>query len=314
MKMKRFALVLLALVLLCTAVCAETSALKLYDAAVELLTDTGNVTLTGNAAFSLDGKQFKTVETTYVQDGLDSKWVLDLASPRADGSLKKNGFTVVANNRYKYAVEVYDPSVCKIAECDPQPAILRSSVALTQLTSLGRAIVEQMPEWSANEISNLGDGKMSIHIQKEQIPGSVSELLSLGVLMAVQRTLYIEDDSVATPPYPDEVPTFEDYAAGTTPTRAIINYTEKYELTALNAEISLDENGRYTEVSGEAHFVLHTFQDGDHEMDITFSGKAFDYGNSTVSAFDPAEYGTAFSDGMFFCPPVNELEFGPGLG
>lgn len=60
--------------------------------------------------------------------------------------------------------------------------------------------------------------------------------------------------------------------------------------------------------------MLHTFQDGDHELEISFSGKAFDYGNSVVPAFDPAEYGTSFDEGMLFCPPVNGFEFGPGLG
>lgn len=315
MKLKRICGMLLVMILCWTAAYADTNAVQVYDAVVDLLTETTNVTLNGNATFSLDGKQFKYVDTSYVQDGLNSKWVLDLTSTRADGRMKKSGFTVIANNRYKYAIEVFDPSECKIVECDPQSVILRSSVALTQLISLGRALVEQIPEWSEKEFSRKDDGSMSIHVSKEQIPGAVNHLLSLGVLMAVQRTMNIVDDSIMTPVYPLEVATFEDSAVSTTPTRAIISNTEEYELTDLSAEIKMDKNGRLTDVSGTARFVLHTFQDGEHELEITFEGKTFDYGNSTVPAFDPAEYGFDPKDGRFYIPGNQEnVDNGPGWG
>lgn len=290
MKLKRFVALLTALMLSLTIAYADTTATRIYDAVVDLLTNTTNVTLTGKAIFSLDGKQFKTVETTYEQDGVNSRWVLNMTSPRANGSLKNSGFTIIANNRFKYAMEVFNPGTYKFVECDPQSAILRSSVVLTQLVSLGHTVVNQIPEWSGNEVSRTKDGKLSIHLTDEQIPVSVNDLLGLGVLLAVQRTLSIVDDSVVTPAYPAEANTFEASVACTTPTRAIINHTEKYELTALSAEIGMDESGRLTEASGTAHFVLHTFQDGDHELDISFSGKVFDYGNSHVPAFDATEY------------------------
>ena len=159
----------------------------------------------------------------------------------------------------------------------------------------------------------MNDGHWSIHLGKEQIPGSVNDLLGLGVLLAVQRTLSIVDDSVVTPAYPEEVPSFEDAAASATPTRAIVNYTEKYELSELTAEIGMDASGRLTEASGTAHFVLHTFQDGEHELDISFSGKVSDYENSIVPAFDAAEYGVEPEAGTFviISDPVEE---GPGWG
>lgn len=167
MKLKRFAALLTALMLSLTIAYADTTATRIYDAVVDLLTNTTNVTLTGNAIFSLDGKQFKTVETTYEQDGVNSRWVLNMTSPRANGSLKNSGFTIIANNRFKYAMEVFNPGTYKFVECDPQSAILRSSVVLTQLVSLGHTVVNQIPEWSGNEVSRTNDGKLSIHLTDE---------------------------------------------------------------------------------------------------------------------------------------------------
>ena len=58
---------------------ADPAAAGAFDAVATLLTGTENVTLTGSATFSLDGKAFKYAETTYVQDGVNSKWVLNLS-------------------------------------------------------------------------------------------------------------------------------------------------------------------------------------------------------------------------------------------
>jgi len=44
---------------------ADETVAQVYDTAAQLLTGTGNVTLTGSATFSMDGEAFKFVETTY---------------------------------------------------------------------------------------------------------------------------------------------------------------------------------------------------------------------------------------------------------
>lgn len=100
---------------------ADETAAKVYDTAAQLLTGTGNVTLTGNATFSLDGEAFKFVETTYIQDGVNSKWVLNLSSPRADGSLRENGFTAIAKcvPRSPAASRVHANSISAVSS--PQP-------------------------------------------------------------------------------------------------------------------------------------------------------------------------------------------------
>ena len=137
---------------------ADQTAARVYDAAARLLTATENVTLTGSATFSLDGEAFKFVETTYVQDGVNSKWVLNLSSPREDGSLRENGFTAIANNRWKYGMEVYRPGFYTVAEADPQSVILRPSAQLFQLVALGHALSAQLPALP-EEVFSLSEGK-----------------------------------------------------------------------------------------------------------------------------------------------------------
>jgi len=290
---------------------ADETVAQVYDTAAQLLTGTGTVTLTGNATFSLDGEAFKFVETTYVQDGVNSKWVLNLSSPRADGSLRENGFTAIANNRWKYGMEVFRPGLYTVAEDDPQSVILRPSAELTQIIALGHALLEQFPTFP-EDVFSLSEGKhLSIRLEKEHIPGSVSNLLSLATWLAVQRTMSIVDDSIAAPPYPEEAVTMDDYI---TPTQAIVNSTEKYELQQLSINAEMDDAGRFTEANGTAQIILHTFLEGDHELHISFAGKISDYGTSTVIAFDPKEYGVAPAEGTYLPSELEPAENRTGSG
>ena len=290
---------------------ADETAAQVYDLAARLLTETENVTLTGSATFSLDGEAFKFVETAYVQDGVNSKWVLNLSSPRADGSLRENGFTAVANNRLKYGMEVFHPGLYTAAEDDPQSVILRPSAELTQIIALGHALLEQLPTFP-EDVFSLSEGKhLSIRMEEEHIPESVSNLLSLATWLAVQRTMNIVDDSIAAPPYPEEAGTMDDY---TTPTQAIVHSTEKYELKQLSINAEMDDAGRFTESNGTAQIILHTFLEGDHELHISFAGKVSDYGTSTVAAFDPKEYGVTPAEGTYLPPEPESAEDEAGSG
>ena len=284
---------------------ADETAAQVYDTAVQLLTGIENVTLTGSATFSLDGKAFKFVETTYVQDGVNSKWVLNLSSPRADGSLRENGFTAVANNRWKYGMEVFQPGLYKVAEDDPQSVILRPSAELTQIIALGHALLAQLPTFPEEVFSLSGGKHLSVRLEDEHIPDSVSSLLSLGIWLAVQRTMNIEDDSIAVPPYPEEAGTMDDYI---TPTQAIVNSTEKYELIQLSINAEMDDAGRFTEANGTARIILHTFLEGEHELHISFAGKISNYGTSTAAAFDPKEYGVVPAEGTYLPPELESAE------
>ncbi len=306
------AALLLTLIVSClNPVYADETVAQVYDTAAQLLTGTGNVTLTGSATFSMDGEAFKFVETTYVQDGVNSKWILNLSSPRADGSLRENGFTVVANNRWKYGMEVFHPGLYTVAEDDPQSVILRPSAELTQIIALGHALLEQLPTFP-EDVFSLSEGKhLSIRLENEHIPGSVSNLLSLATWLAVQRTMNIVDDSIAAPPYPEEAGTMDDYI---TPTQAIVNSTEKYELKQLSINAEMDDAGRFTEANGTVRIILHTFLEGDHELHISFVGNVSDYGTSTAAVFDPKEYGVAPAEGTYLPSEQESAESEAGAG
>lgn len=287
---------------------ADEKAAQVFDTAAVLLTETENVTITGNATFSLDGEAFKFMETTYVQDGANSKWILNLSSPKADGSLRENGFTVIANNRYKYGMEVFQPGFYTVAEDNPQSVILRPSVELSQMISLGHGLLEMIPTWP-EDVFSYGGKELHVRLEEGQVPDSVSNLLSLAVLLAIQRTMNIVDDSIAFPPYPEEANCMADYI---TPTQAIICSTEKYELTELSVDAKLDGENRFTEANGTVGFTVHTFLEGEHDLHITFAGTVSDYGSSTVPAFDAAEYSVEPAEGTFLPAESDTAGYGTG--
>ena len=61
---------------------AEGRLYTLMESLHSLLFNTINVTISGEAVFSLDGERFKTAEILYKQAGEDSHWQLDLKTPR----------------------------------------------------------------------------------------------------------------------------------------------------------------------------------------------------------------------------------------
>ena len=74
----------------------------LCESAFELLFRTSNVTIKGEASFSLDGNWFKTAKAEYIQDGDRSFWELKLSSPKMDGTVRENGYTIIADGSKVY--------------------------------------------------------------------------------------------------------------------------------------------------------------------------------------------------------------------
>ena len=119
MKMKKIVAVLLSIimVLILTMTALADNELRIfYDSVTNLLFETNNVTLTGHAEFSLDGKRFKTADLNYIQDYTNSYYQLKLLTPRRDGSHepdRESGYTIIANGENVYVMEVIYPGVYK---------------------------------------------------------------------------------------------------------------------------------------------------------------------------------------------------------
>ena len=114
--MKKLILCLAALLLaltVCFTVLAESNTPKVYDSLINLLFATNNVTVTAKAEFSLDGEWFKTAEGTWRQDYSRSFRELVLRAPKADGSERRNGYTIVTEDEKLYLMEAFTPGVYK---------------------------------------------------------------------------------------------------------------------------------------------------------------------------------------------------------
>ena len=136
--MKRFAATILSIILILSltmTALADSSTDLFYDSVMELLFQTNNVTLNGQAEFLLDGERFKTAELRYIQDYTNSLYQLNLHTPRRNGSQspdRESGYTIIANGEKVYVMEVIYPGVYKTGTTYAQSTILRKSVQVNK--------------------------------------------------------------------------------------------------------------------------------------------------------------------------------------
>ena len=286
--MKKAIALFAALLLFCLPAAAETLP-ELVDAAAALLFHTDNVTVDWSAEFRLDGVRFKTAEGHYVQDGQNSLWNLRLRTPRAwTDEDRESGYTIVANGKHIYVMEVYYPGTCKYANDDKVCEVLvRPTAQTAQLTRLARALAEQLPGIAEAEETETGK-TVRIHLTEETTPPLLNAGLNLAAQLAGSRLLGAEFDRQHDfPGYPSVL---ADYM---TVTQGILNTMTGFTVEQLNADVTLDAEGRITGVSGSAGLRLELLHDDSRRLEIDFSGTAGAYGASAVAEFDAAEYGVS---------------------
>jgi len=128
--MKRILAMRLMLVMIAGCALAESPMKGVFDAASELLFVSDDVTVTGEATFSLDGQRFKTAQVRYLQDTFRSLWELKLKTPRANGTERETGYTIIGDGEKIYVMEAYYPGTYKTGLSDRQSTILRRSLQL----------------------------------------------------------------------------------------------------------------------------------------------------------------------------------------
>ena len=286
-------LILIAALCLCavfvTGAVAESTLNTLWDSGCDFLFHTDNVTVTGKASFSLDGEHFKTAELNYIQDGFSSFYGLKLLTPRADGSERETGWTIIADDEgFLVVMEAYEPGVYRRGTDTKQNSLLRRSVRLDALVELGGPLVAQveplLPE-GAVTVTDANDAR-TVHIAmaEDQIPQVAVSALNLAAGYLSDRWFaYGYDRTVIT----GESFTFDHYI---TPTQALADGTVRWTLRGIDADFVLDAQNRLTAVRGTVK-AASTFWDGTvREVEVQFDFSMTDYGTSAVKPFDPADY------------------------
>ncbi len=297
---KTRAAIILAILLaaaLTTAAASGSVLSPVYDAGKALLFDTDNVTLNGNAYFSLDSELFKTVNAKYVQDGVNSIWDYQLISPLRDGSGdRESGYTVYANGEPIFTVDRSYPGTFRNGFGEAQNTLVRRSAQMDQIVDLAGAALACMepllPQGAVEVVTENHTGKtVRVTLEKSSISDLTNTVFNLCTQMAISRAIEPVDFDIL--PYTYSL--FRDYF---TPAKAIISCTERYNLDYLDATVTLDGNGRLraldlgmTVILDLAEECVTADEPAQHRLDVTLSVKVSDYGTSKVAAFDPEAEG-----------------------
>lgn len=299
---KKKSILLLAALLLCavyTAVAlAESTLAGLWDSGCNFLYHTDNVTVTGEASFSLGGEHFKTAQLQYIQDGYSSYYGLKLLTPKADGTERETGWTVIADEEGSYYVmEAFFPGTYRCGIGTAHNTLLRRTVQLDALTELGGLIVAQveplLPEGVITATETEEAKTVHIALTRDQLPDIAASALNLAANYLCDRWFAYENEHTVLP---EENPSFDSYV---TPTQALANGTVSWALQSADVDFTLDAQNRLTAVQGTVR-AASTYWDGTvREVEVTFSLAVSDYGTSRVKPFDPADYGVELMEVVF---------------
>ncbi len=305
-------LLIAALTAVSAGAAAESPLRTAFDAAKELVFDTGNVTLRGNADFRLDGARFKTAQATYIQDGEDSFWQLRLFTPNEGDEERETGYTIIANGEKVYVMEAYTPGVYKTGTTDAQSVILRNSVQMTVMTELAGLLADQAETlFGEGAVTSGPDGQGGTAVRVragEDVPQIVNTALSLVWEYGARRYFRTDYDRM------NEL-NMGPIDAYLTPTQGILGTTKYVALKQIDAEAVTDADGNLTAVSGSLALTLYTGREGTHLLNVSFRMEASDRGTSRVQQFSPDEYGVVPAEGaMSFGqnnpePDISEEQF-----
>ena len=163
---------------------ADSALSGLWESGCAFLFDTDNVTVTGEAEFTLDGELFKTARLRYVQDGPASFYKLQLFTPAAGGSERETGWTILSDGDGNLAVmETYFPGVYRKGTSFAHNTLLRRSLELDALTDLGGFLVKQigpmLPEGAVTEAETDEGKTVRIRLEDGEIPDVATSALNV---------------------------------------------------------------------------------------------------------------------------------------
>ena len=288
--MKKGFLFLLSLMLLVFSIPASAEGLvrPVIESVQALLFNTDNVTIRGQAVFSLDGERFKTADILYMQDGYQSHWQLDLKTPRPYRTDQETGFTIIANGEKIVVMERYHPGTYSTGYDLPNNTVIRRSVQSERLVTLALESSDYLESLLGDSLaleSDSAEGKtLRLVLSEESAPELLNTSLNLAVGFALHRFMGVDDDSRSVI---DGV-RFEDAPTITT---GILDFTERFTVSNADIQLRLDSEGRPAAASGSASVLLSLYGGEEKRLDVTFDCAASDYGSTMVQVFNPDEFG-----------------------
>ncbi len=276
------------------AALAENPLGDMFEAAEKLLFDTGNVTVKAHAEFSLDGERFKTADGTYVQDGERSFWDLMLKTPKADGTEREGGYTVIADGEKVYVMETYYPGVYKTGTDAAQSTLVRRTVQLNVMAELAGFLVNQaaplLGEDAVTVLPEETDGTAIRVKLGEDAPELVQMSLNLFYQYIAKRYFEMDYDHLNE----ENVYSLDNLI---TVTQGILYCTRSVSLKEADVMLARDGAGNLNRAEGTVSLLLNTSMDGAKALEISFTLETSAWGESRVKPFDPADYGVVLAEG-----------------
>lgn len=274
---------------LCAGAQAEGKLAKYYEAAEKLLFETDNVTLEVKAELSLDGEWFKTAEVSLAQDRNRSGRQLHLYSPKADGTKRHNGWSIVTEGEKLYLIEYYNPTVYRTGLSHEHVSLVRGTVETEPLARLGALLSSSADLLMPEELMTEKDGKELT----ARIDGDSSYLADTVLNMlwhfGARRWFSMNYDGIETDSRISMAPFI-------TVTQALLWCTRSLELQNADVVISLDDEGRFKEMNGTAAVRLETLSDGIRVLEVSFHAAATAYGTTMIKRFDPDDLGVVLAE------------------
>ena len=290
--MKKLAIILTAALLalvIGAAALANDMAVDLCGKTLDLLFNTENVTLNVTADFSLDDVWFKTVDGTWKQDGDRSYRQLLLRSPKADGTERKNGYTIVTNGDRIYLMEVFTPGVYRNGFSAGRKSILRNTVETSALRSLATALVTEAGLLSGEGmITKTEEGDILLKLD-DHAPALVNAALNQFARFAAKRYFGMDYDRIRT----DSGMSMYNYG---TITEGILYTMQEVSLRKAEITVKTDAEGNLQHAEGTIGLYIATATDGREQLDVSFRADVSGRGTTQVKVFDPADYNVVPAD------------------
>lgn len=257
---------------------------KLYLSGEKLLTELNNMTVSGEVDLFLDGVFFKHAEGICAQQDFRSYQEIRLKSPRADGSVRENGYAVLDLEGSGYAVERY-PGHTRISQVTnmSKNRLLRNSVSTQAVLFLGRQAAEILDRQLHVDALEKGE-ELCIEFSwaEKDIPSLLNGVLNLFWQEAVTRYFEIEFTDMPLEGYAS----IQDYG---TVTEGILYCTRSLSLRSLSVSAALDREGRLKRLEGSASAGLDGRSGDTHVLDASFSLTVDKYGATSLPEDIPAE-------------------------
>ena len=287
--MKKLLISLTALMLVlfvCISVMAENSspATQLYDSLVQTLFHTDNITLTGTAKFSLDGVWFKTAKITLKQDGNRTFRELSLRGPKRDGTVQKNGYTIVTDGTALYLMEAVTPGVYRTGGTAEHTSLLRNSLETEQLIGLGRALVGQADLFlGADAVTETREGDIRFEL-KDNVPDLFNAMVN-NIFQFAGRRYFDEDFDCYSMENSARIDDYE------TVTRGILYTARTVSLKEASVTLKRYGNGVAQYLEGDIALNVENDGEGMRQVDVSFQVNVKDVDKTTVKRFAPDDYG-----------------------